>query len=265
MKQIIMRLTRLVLCVCFAGITATASPATNGETAHIRIDAAVLTVTKTAAASSLPPTGSRSDLCLGNAVSWFTITFPVAGQQNGIQYVAKFRDGLDLTLAALVNDQPVEVIQRPRIITNEAKAAQFFIVGVSEIYNTALSAGLEFPELNVTPRLMSDGTMAINIRCDADTVIRMTNNPTIGGLTISRSTINDVSATVREGEIFMVALASDPPPEQASAVRKSIHSLRVLFGRSRSKPVKNEVIVLFRAKKVSIVGRDDWGQPVFSE
>jgi type II secretory pathway component GspD/PulD (secretin) len=263
MKQIIMRLVRIVLCVCFADITANASPATNGEATHILIEAAVLTGTKTSIASSSPQTGSRtvvsSNLYLGGVVCWFTNVFPVIGQQNGIQYVAKFRDELDLTLAALVNDQPMQVIQRLRIVTSENIPAQF-VVGESVPYiaggYSALWAGLEFLELDITPRFASDGLMVINIR---------TNLPNVGDVPIPTSTINEISVTVREGEIFMVAVALDPPPERTSTIRKSIHYLHALLGRSRIKPVKDEMIVLFRAKRVPIGSRDSLGRPIFTE
>src|SRR5579863_8208773 len=100
MKKIIMRLFLLVLTLWLTEMAANALPATNGETAHILIEAAVLTETLNPHANPAQDSGSRavvsSNLFLPEAVSWFTNFVSVIGQQNGVQYLARFKDPLSM-------------------------------------------------------------------------------------------------------------------------------------------------------------------------
>lgn len=265
MKLVIEQLIRVVICACFTNATAGASPITNEEPSHILIEAVILSVPKNPAANSLLSAGNRlavpANFYLGDAVGWFTNVYPVIGQQNGVEYVAKFRDELTLTTAALGNNCPPDVVQRPRILTSAGKAAQFF-VGQPPPYGGFVN----FPdywtgiELDVTPELAPGGSLAMNIQCVIEARIEPANVPNYDKAPVVSFATNSVSATVRNGEIFMVVCAMDPLPEKSSIFRKSIHAIGALFGHHPLKRDKRETIILFRARQISTIKWDERGR-----
>src|SRR5581483_7569602 len=142
--------------------------------------------------------GSALNTSLSGTNGIFTSLVP-----SGLSYFANIGQNWNLAVTAAANDNSVNIIQRPRIQTSQAKTAQFF-VGNTVPYITGTSYGAGFNggnsstystlsvgiELDVTPFINPDGLVVMDIQQEIDdingsTTIDGNNVPTTDKRTLS--------------------------------------------------------------------------------
>lgn len=189
---------------------------------------------------------------------------------GGGSYFANIGPNWDVALTAAASDSHASVIQRPRILTEQAKAAQFFVgdtvpyvtssygggyggVGYGNSYSQ-LSVGVE---LDVTPFINPDGVVSMDIQQEIDDLNGYTQITGVGNVpnTIKR-TLNS-SITVRDRDTVMLGgfIKSDKSTSRSGIpFLMDIPILGNLFlSRSDSKQ-REELIVLMRPTVLATPG-----------
>jgi len=179
---------------------------------------------------------------------------------SGFSYFGNIGPTFDFALQAAQNDNRANVIQRPRIQTSQAKAAQFFVgntvpyvtgntyggaYGNSSSYSQ-LSVGVE---LDVTPFINPDGEVTMDIVQEIDDISGFTTITGVGDVpnTIKR-TLN-TTITVRDRDTVMLGgfIKSDKSNSRSGVPFLSdIPLLGSLFTQRSDKKDRQELIVLMR-------------------
>ncbi|MDR3460091.1 MAG: hypothetical protein P4N60_21910 [Verrucomicrobiae bacterium] len=179
---------------------------------------------------------------------------------GGLSYFANIGPTFDLAVQAAQSDNRANVIQRPRIQTSQAKAAQFFVgntvpyvtgntyggaYGNSSSYSQ-LSVGVE---LDVTPFINPDGEVTMDIAQEIDDISGFTTISGVGDVpnTIKR-TLN-TTITVRDRDTVMLGgfIKSDKSTSKSGVPFLSdIPLLGNLFTQRSDSKDRKELIVLMR-------------------
>ena len=185
-----------------------------------------------------------------------------SGLPGGFSYFGNIGPNYDVALTAAESDSHASIIQRPRIQTSQAKAAQFF-VGETKPYVTSsyggggsgygygnsysqLSVGVE---LDVTPFINPDGEVSMDIQQEIDDFNGTTAIANVGDVpnTIKR-TLN-TSITVRDRDTVMLGgfIKSDKSTSKSGVpFLMDIPLLGNLFTQRSDSKDRKELIVLMR-------------------
>lgn len=196
----------------------------------------------------------------------FASTLPgpsiVGGTTVGqLSYFGNIGPTWDVAVQAAAGDNNINIIQRPRIQTSQAKPAQFFVgntvpyitgttygtgigTGTSSTYST-LNVGIE---LDVTPFINPDGLVVMDINQEIDDINGTT---TIDGndvpLTDKRTLSSEIA--VRDKDTIMLGgfIRSDQrKAKQGVPLLKDIPLLGALFSSTTASKSREELIVLMR-------------------
>jgi general secretion pathway protein D len=179
---------------------------------------------------------------------------------GGLSYFGNIGPTYDLAVQAAESDTSANVIQRPRIQTSQAKAAQFFVgetvpyvtgntyggaYGNSSSYSQ-LSVGVE---LDVTPFINPDGEVTMDIAQEIDDLDGFTDISGVGQVpnTIKR-TLN-TTITVRDRDTVMLGgfIKTDKSTSRSGVPFLSdIPLLGNLFSQRNDSKDREELIVLMR-------------------
>jgi general secretion pathway protein D len=179
---------------------------------------------------------------------------------SGSSYFANIGPNWDVAVTAAETDTHASIIQRPRIQTQQAKAAQFF-VGDTVPYVTGSTYGSSYGnsssysqlsvgvELDVTPYINPEGMVAMDIQQEIDDLNGYTYIENVGNVpnTIKR-TLN-ASITVRDRDTVMLGgfIKSDKSHSQSGVPYLcNIPVLGLLFKQSSDTKDRQELIVLMR-------------------
>jgi type II secretory pathway component GspD/PulD (secretin) len=188
----------------------------------------------------------------------FTNLVSTTGNSNELNYVAELGNGWDSTIAALSADREssVRLLQKPRILTAEGQSASLFVGetvpsphpeegGPSCSNSSQLKKGFG---LQVSPKIRSDGQIALQVGLTIDEVSGKTYIKGVGDVPNTSSTQTDASILVQDGEIIMIGAAGRQNQEQTTGipVLRSIPGVRSLFRRSPLVSPRTEFLVLLR-------------------
>jgi general secretion pathway protein D len=179
---------------------------------------------------------------------------------SGASYFANIGPMWDVAVTAAETDTHASIIQRPRIQTSQAQAAQFF-VGDTVPYVTGSTYGSSYGnsssysqlsvgvELDVTPFINPEGLVSMDIQQEIDDLNGYTYIENVGNVpnTIKR-TLN-ASITVRDRDTVMLGgfIKSDKSHSQSGVPYLSnIPILGLLFKQSSDTKDRQELIVLMR-------------------
>ncbi|MDB6055783.1 MAG: Type and secretion system protein [Verrucomicrobiales bacterium] len=190
-----------------------------------------------------------------------SVTNLASSLPSGFSYFGQIGNNFDISLAALANNNSVNVISRPRIQTTHAVQASFSI-GTSVPYITGTQIGFngtpssQYQEkdvatrLDVTPYITPDGLVVMEIsqtidQLGAPTTIDGNSVPTIN----KREALSTVS--VKDGETIMLGgfITSNKTKSRAGIpYLKDIPYLGALFRSNTDTMTRTELIVLIRPK-----------------
>jgi hypothetical protein len=179
---------------------------------------------------------------------------------SGASYFANIGPNWDVALTAAQSDAHASVIQRPRIQTSQAKAAQFFVGDTvpyvtGNSYGTAYGSGVSYSqlsvgvELDVTPFINPDGLVVMDIQQEIDDLNGYTTIDNVGQVpnTIKRTLNAEIA--VRDRDTIMLGgfiKTSKSTSRSGVPYLMDIPILGNLFlSRSDSKS-REELIVLMR-------------------
>jgi len=178
---------------------------------------------------------------------------------GGFSYFGNIGPTWDVALQAAASDSHASIIQRPRIQTSQAKAAQFF-VGDTVPYITGygnygygnqssysqLSVGVE---LDVTPFINPDGLVVMDISQEIDDLNGYTTIQNVGNVpnTIKRSLSSEVAVRDRDTIMLGVFIKSNKSTSRSGVpVLMDIPLLGNLFTQRSDSKQREELIVLMR-------------------
>jgi general secretion pathway protein D len=148
--------------------------------------------------------GTNSSAIFGNVLS------------GGLSYFGNIGPNWDVAVQAAATDSHASVIQRPRIQTSQAKAAQFFVGEtvpyVTSTYNggsvsgnsssySQLSVGVE---LDVTPFINPDGLVVMDINQEIDDIDGFTTIEGVGNIPNTDKRTLSSEIAVRNGDTVML-------------------------------------------------------------
>jgi type II secretory pathway component GspD/PulD (secretin) len=229
------------------------------------IEAAILSVElpKTSSASKKSPGPTLR--FLGHDERWLTnlVSFSdtnTNSEIHGFSYVATLRNDLNSMITALCLDRPVNILQKPRLLTADGKSVSIF-VGESLPYPPGhddphvggpgccfqplqTGIGLEF-----TPSIKSNGLIALNIDETVDRFEGETEIQGVGKVPNTVSSRSHASLIVRDGDIIMLGgeLRTNKPPQSGSSFLTHIPLLGSVFRGSTGGPHRTELVLLVRA------------------
>ena len=179
---------------------------------------------------------------------------------GGLSYFGNIGQTWDLALSAAQSDNNASIIQRPRIQTSQAKAAQFFVgdtvpyvtgntyggaYGNSSSYSQ-LSVGVE---LDVTPFINPDGLVVMDISQEIDDLNGFTAISGVGNVpnTIKRTLNAEIAVRDRDTIMLGGFIKSDKSHSQSGVPFLSdIPLLGNLFKSRNDTKGRQELIVLVR-------------------
>jgi type II secretory pathway component GspD/PulD (secretin) len=200
---------------------------------------------------------------LGNSVNGITNTSTPFGNNlpGGLSYFGNIGPKWDVALTAAAADSHASIIQRPRIQTSQAKAAQFFVGDtvpyVTSTYNyggaygnqssySQLSVGVE---LDVTPFINPDGLVVMQIQQEIDDLNGFTTISGVGDIpnTIKR-TLNSEIAVKDKDTVMLGGFIKNAKSTSRAGVPllQDIPLLGGLFSSHSSSKQREELIVLMR-------------------
>ena len=184
-----------------------------------------------------------------------------AAFRGGLSYFGNIGPNWDVALSAAAADSHASIIQRPRIQTSQAKAAQFFVGDtvpyVTSTYNyggaygnqssySQLSVGVE---LDVTPFINPDGLVVMQIQQEIDDLNGYTTITGVGQIpnTIKR-TLNSEIAVRDKDTVMLGGFIKNAKSTSRSGVPflQDIPLLGNLFSQRNSSKQREELIVLMR-------------------
>jgi general secretion pathway protein D len=180
---------------------------------------------------------------------------------GGLSYFGNIGPRWDVALQAVASDSHASIIQQPRILTQQAKPAQFFVGDtvpyVTSTYNyggaygnqssySQLSVGVE---LDVTPFINPDGLVVMQIEQEIDDLNGYTTITGVGQIpnTIKRTLHSEIA--VRNKDTVMLGgfiKNSKSTSRQGVPVLQDIPLLGGLFSSHSNSKQREELIVLMR-------------------
>jgi general secretion pathway protein D len=198
-----------------------------------------------------------------NLLSASSLTNSVFGNNlgGGLSYFGNIGPTWDVALAAAAADSHASIIQRPRIQTSQAKAAQFFVGDtvpyVTSTYNyggaygnqssySQLSVGVE---LDVTPFINPDGLVVMQIQQEIDDLNGFTTITGVGDIpnTIKRTLNSEIA--IRDKDTVMLGgfIKNTKSTSRAGVpLLQDIPLLGALFSSHSDSKAREELIVLMR-------------------
>ena len=190
-----------------------------------------------------------------NSSSAFNNSLP-----GGASYFANIGPNWDVAVTAAQSDNNASIIQRPRIQTSQAKAAQFFVgdtvpyvtgnsyggYGGNGVSYSQLSVGVE---LDVTPFINPDGLVVMQIQQQIDDLNGYTDIASVGKVpnTIKRTLNAEISVRDRDTVMLGGFIKSDKSHTQSGVPFLSdIPVLGNLFKKRSDSKDRQELIVLIR-------------------
>jgi general secretion pathway protein D len=179
---------------------------------------------------------------------------------GGLSYFGSIGSTWELALSAVQADSHASVIQRPRIQTSQAKAAQFFVgdtvpyvtgntyggaYGNSSSYSQ-LSVGVE---LDVTPFINPDGLVVMDISQEIDDLNGYTTIEGVGNVpnTIKRTLNSEIAVRDRDTVMLGGFIKSNKSTSRSGVpVLMDIPFLGNLFTSRSDSKAREELIVLMR-------------------
>jgi general secretion pathway protein D len=179
---------------------------------------------------------------------------------GGLSYFGSIGSTWDLALSAVQSDSHASVIQRPRIQTSQAKAAQFFVgdtvpyvtgntyggaYGNSSSYSQ-LSVGVE---LDVTPFINPDGLVVMDISQEIDDLNGYTTITGVGNVpnTIKRTLNSEIAVRDRDTVMLGGFIKSNKSTSRSGVpLLMDIPLLGNLFTSRSDSKAREELIVLMR-------------------
>jgi general secretion pathway protein D len=205
--------------------------------------------------SALNPSNLTSSATSPNAA---TIGNSLPG---GLSYFGSIGPTWDVALQAAASDSHASIIQRPRIQTSQAKAAQFFVGDtvpyVTSTYNyggaygnqssySQLSVGVE---LDVTPFINPDGLVVMQIQQEIDDLNGFTTITGVGDIpnTIKRTLNSEIAVRDRD-TVMLGGFIKNAKSTSRSGVPllQDIPLLGNLFSSHSDSKQREELIVLMR-------------------
>jgi len=179
---------------------------------------------------------------------------------GGFSYFGNIGPTWDVAVQAIANDNSASVIQRPRIQTSQARAAQFFVgntvpyvtstyyggtTGNSSSYSQ-LSVGVE---LDVTPYINPDGLVVMDVNQEIDDLNGSTPIQGVGDVpnTVKRTLSSEVAVRDRDTIILGGFIRSDNSKTHSGVpLLMDIPIIGNLFQTRTSNKDRTELIVLLR-------------------
>jgi general secretion pathway protein D len=180
---------------------------------------------------------------------------------SGLSYFGSIGPTWDVAVAAAASDSHASIIQRPRIQTSQAKAAQFFVGDTVPYVTTSysgynggyggssysqLSVGVE---LDVTPFINPDGLVVMQIQQEIDDLNGFTTITGVGDIpnTIKR-TLNSEIAVRDKDTVMLGGFIKNAKSTSRSGVPflQDIPLLGNLFSKRNDSKQREELIVLMR-------------------
>ena len=180
---------------------------------------------------------------------------------GGLSYFMNIGNTWDLAVTAAANDSSVNIIQRPRIQTSQAKAAQFFVGNTvpyitgtqfgtgynganSSTYST-LSVGIE---LDVTPFINPDGLVVMDIQQEIDDIASY--QPIDGNnvpVTDKRTLSSEIAVKDKDTIMLGGFIRSDKSHTKTGVpLLQDIPLLGALFRQTGSTRHREELLVMMR-------------------
>jgi general secretion pathway protein D len=184
------------------------------------------------------------------------------GLPNGFGYFGSIGSTWDVALQAAAADSTVSIIQRPRIQTSQAKAAQFFVGNTvpyvnSVYYNSGVGTGASSSysqlsvgvELDVTPFINPDGLVVMDIQQEIDDINGYTVIQGVGNVpNTDKRTLNSEIAVKDRDTIILGGFVRSEKDKNRSGVPllMDIPILGSLFSSRSDSKTRSELIVLMR-------------------
>jgi general secretion pathway protein D len=180
---------------------------------------------------------------------------------GGLSYFGNIGPTWDVAVKAAESDSHASIIQRPRIQTSQAKAAQFFVgdtvpyvtgnsyggaYGGNGVSYSQLSVGVE---LDVTPFINPDGLVVMDIQQEIDDLNGFTTITGVGDVpnTIKRTLNSEIAVRDRDTVMLGGFIKSDKSHSQSGVpFLANIPILGNLFKQSSDSKGRQELIVLVR-------------------
>ena len=196
----------------------------------------------------------------GSVISKLSSSIPT-NSSSGLSYYGSIGNTWDIAVKAAESDNNANIIQRPRIQTSQAKAAQFFVGEtvpyVNSTYNNSstggyggssysqLSVGVE---LDVTPFINPDGLVVMDIQQEIDEISGYTqidgnNVPN----TVKRTLSSEIAVKNRDTVIFGGFVKTDKSHTGSGVpILKDIPLLGWLFRSTDDSKDRTELLVMLR-------------------
>jgi general secretion pathway protein D len=184
------------------------------------------------------------------------------GLPSGFGYFGSIGNTWDVALQAAAADSTVSIIQRPRIQTSQAKAAQFFVGNTvpyvnSVYYNSGVGTGASSSysqlsvgvELDVTPFINPDGLVVMDINQEIDDISGYTVIQGVGNVpNTDKRTLQSEIAVKDRDTIILGGFVRSEKDKSSSGVPllMDIPILGALFSSKTSNKTRDELIVLMR-------------------
>jgi general secretion pathway protein D len=190
-----------------------------------------------------------------------TSTNSFANLSSGLSYFGNIGPNWDVALQAAESDSTTTIIQRPRIQTSQAKAAQFFVgqtvpyitstynggagIGNSSSYSQ-LSVGVE---LDVTPFINPDGLVVMDINQEIDDLNGFTTIENVGNVpnTTKRTLSSEIAVKDRDTIMLGGFIRSGKDKNKSGVpILMDIPLLGNLFTSRSDSKTRSETVVMIR-------------------
>jgi general secretion pathway protein D len=196
---------------------------------------------------------------LNSAASGLTNSFG-SSQAGGLSYFGNIGNSWEVALQAAAADSHASIVQRPRIQTSQAKAAQFF-VGETVPYVTGSTYGSAYGnsssysqlsvgvELDVTPFINPDGLVVMDINQEIDDINGYTQISGVGNVPNTDKRTLSSEVAVRDRDTIMLGgfVRGDKSTSRSGVpFLMNIPILGNLFSSRSDSKDRTELIVLIR-------------------
>lgn len=186
---------------------------------------------------------------------------PISNSLGGFSYFARFGGDLDIAATAVSTDSRYNVLQRPRVQTSHAKAADIF-VGETRPYPTGTSYGGAYGgnysqiqqlqigvRLTVTPLINPDGLVVMDIAQEIQSYGGSVDIVNVGPVPITKDRTVEANVAVHNRETIVLGgfLYTDSNKGGSGVpFLKDIPLLGVLFRNTSTSSNRKELMILIR-------------------
>jgi len=197
---------------------------------------------------------------LTNGASSLATTFTGSTLPGGLSYFGNIGPNWDVALQAVAADSHASIVQRPSIMTSQAKPAQFFVGNTVPYINgttyggaygnqssySQLSVGVE---LDVTPFINPEGLVVMDINQEIDALNGFTTITGVGNIpnTIKRTLSSEVAVRNRDSIMLGGFIENDKSTARSGIpLLMDIPILGDLFSSRSDSKQREELIVMMR-------------------